>query len=249
MSIFGKIGRSFNVGGVKVDTVLDSHQIDCFGSITGTVNMVGGSYPQTINGIKVSLETTGKHGDMIHNISLAEISQYESFELQPGQVHSIPFTLELPGNTPVSPTIRGRSYTSNLTKVNVKTEIEIPGLNATDVDPITVIARPEHNAVLEGMVEAGMVLREMDVEYFYQAGTFAQEFELRPGGGWTDIEEIEVVFEPFEDVLRVHFKTEKIWSYHESNQYLDVEWTADAHSIKQAVRDFVDSKWRNTYRY
>ncbi len=119
------------------------------------------------------------------------------FRLAAGQRHSVPFTVTLPWETPVTE-LHGQHLGVVL---GVRTELAVAGArDKGDLDPLDVAPLPAQEAILEAFGQLGFGFKSADLEYGRIAGTgqrlpFYQEIELTPAPQYAhQIDEIEVTF-------------------------------------------------------
>ncbi|MCV2489352.1 sporulation protein [Geodermatophilus sp. YIM 151500] len=187
-------------GGAGVDAVLDSPDTTPGGTVTGTVHVTGGSVPQEVNEIRVALEATvevesGDHS-WREDVSFGTTAVAGSGRIEPGARHAVPFRFAVPWQCPITAIdgwhLRGM-------RIGLVTRIDIPGsLDATDLDPVTVLPLPVQRSVLVALDSLGFAFRGADVEKgrlhgsdlpFYQEVEFAPPHSLRGR-----VNELEVTF-------------------------------------------------------
>lgn len=119
------------------------------------------------------------------------------FRLGAGEPRSVPFTVALPWETPVTE-LHGQDLGIVL---GVRTELAVAGArDKGDLDRLGVGPLPVQEAVLEAFGALGFGFRSADLEYGRIGGTgqqlpFYQEIELTPGAQYAHrITEIEVTF-------------------------------------------------------
>ncbi|GAB3959522.1 sporulation protein [Streptomyces sparsus] len=199
--VFKKLLGSLGVGGPTVDTVLAPGAVLPGGSLTGQVHLKGGSADFDIEQITLELvaRVEAEHDDG-ESEGLAAFGRFTvggGFRLAEGEQHSVPFTLELPWETPVT-----ELYRQALGIVlGVRTELAVAGAkDKGDLDPLTVSPLPVQEAVLEALGRLGFGFRSADLEYGHIRGTgqqlpFYQEIELDPAPQYAyAMRELEVTF-------------------------------------------------------
>ncbi|CAH0347696.1 sporulation protein [Bacillus sp. CECT 9360] len=196
MSVFNKVLASIGIGSAHVDTKLERERFRPGDLVTGSVEIIGGSVPQKIDEIYLSVHTTyvkeydGKKLTQIATIHKIRIN--EPFEVAPTEKKEIPFTFNLPYETPV---------TSGKTKVWISTGLDIK--NAVDPKDEDFI-RIEPNELIQSTFSAlealGFQLRNADCEEapyrFRKRMPFIQEFEFIPktGAYKGKLDELEIAF-------------------------------------------------------
>jgi sporulation-control protein len=166
--------------------------------VEGVVQIKGGNVEQNIDSIYLSLFTTYERKTDDHRTTVTtEIGRYrltQSLVIQPNAVREIPFSFELPLDTPI---------TIGKTKVWMQTGLDIRNaLDPADRDYITVAPTPLVAAFLDSLSQLGFRLRNADCEQakgiFRRRLPFIQEFEFVPVSGAFRgrLDELEVVFLP-----------------------------------------------------
>lgn len=216
--MFKKILASVGIGGAKVDTVLHT-EILCPGDhFKATVMIKGGDTEQDISGLDLALVTRVKverdDTEMVVNKTLRSWHITDRFTLQAGEVREIPFEGQLPLETPIS----ANGARNNQTKVWLATGLNIDmALDASDKDPLNIIATSTQNKVLQAMDACGYSLVKADVEEgvlraqnFQSSLGCYQELEYRPGGfALFGLNEVEVSFVATENQTHILFELDR----------------------------------------
>jgi sporulation-control protein len=196
MSFFKKMLASVGIGSAKVDTVLDTAQVTVGGTLSGVVHVQGGATEQQIDRIYLYVKTQYIKEENDHKVTReAEIGKYlltDAFVLQPNERKEIPFSFQLPEQTPM--TLRNAP-------VWVETGLDIQmAVNPTDRDYIQVVPSEGIQTVLDALDALGFRLREVTNEYASRLGgrlPFVQEFEFVPTHEFRGrLDELEVMFFP-----------------------------------------------------
>jgi sporulation-control protein len=187
MSVFKRMLSAFGVGGLSVDTVLDSSAV-CPGEVLrGRVSIQGGSHDVVIDAVVLSLVTRveveygGGERDGVGEFHRLVVQR--DVRVPAHQRLDIPFQLSVPWETPV--TVVGEAHLPGVT-VGVRTELEIKGApDKGDLDPVAVRPLPSQNRVLDAFGELGATFRTADVEVGRIVGVpqeigFYQEIEFFP---------------------------------------------------------------------
>lgn len=196
MSVFNKVLASIGIGSAKVDTKLEKDQYMLGEEVSGVIEVQGGSVQQHIDEIYVTLHTNYKIESDDHTYyQTATINHYlinESFTILPNEKRQIPFSFQLPFETPL---------TYGSTKVWIKTGMDIKNaLDPKDEDYIQVVANPLVQSVLNAVHELGFQIREVECEkapfHFSSRSPYIQEFEFVPVRGEYRgrLKELEFVF-------------------------------------------------------
>lgn len=213
MSVFKKFLASVGIGAAKVDTHLAQNSLCPGEMLAGEVYIRGGDVTQEIDDIYLKIATEYEReyeqGDKERTICeecvLVKYLLSERFSLQPQEEKIIPFSLQLPYETPLT---MGRQPVYLRTGLDIKQAI-----NPKDRDEIAVKPHPLMQGVLEAIENLGFHLREVDCEYAphsYRTYPFVQEFEFRPTGKYRNhLDELEVIFALNSDQLEVLLQIDK----------------------------------------
>jgi sporulation-control protein len=196
MSFFDKVFASVGIGAASVDTKLEKDTYMPGETVQGVVEIKGGKIEQQIDEIYLSLNTTylKESDDRKYNVT-ATIDRFRlttPFTIRSNERKEIPFTFQLPYDTPLS---IGRS------KVWVTTGLDIKGgVDPSDKDYLKVIPNQLMTAVFNAVDNLGFRIREADCEEAPRRLRgrlpFVQEFEFVPTSGLFrgKLDELEVVF-------------------------------------------------------
>ncbi|MFF4521919.1 sporulation protein [Streptomyces bluensis] len=199
--VFKRLLGSLGVGGPTVDTVLNPGAARPGGGLTGQVHLKGGDADFDIEHITLELvarvEAEHEDGESEGVVTFERFTVAGGFRLAAGQHHSVPFTVALPWETPIT-----ELYGQPLGIVlGVRTELAVAGAkDKGDLDQLAVGPLPAQEAVLEALGQLGFGFRSADLEYGHIGGTgqqlpFYQEIELTPSPQYAhQINEIEVTF-------------------------------------------------------
>ncbi|WP_026576601.1 sporulation protein [Bacillus sp. UNC438CL73TsuS30] len=198
MSFFNKVFASVGIGAATVDTKLEKDTYMPGETVKGIVEVCGGKVEQQIDDIYLSLSTTylREADDRKYSVT-ACIDRFRlttPFTIQVNERKQIPFSFQLPQDTPVS---IGRS------KVWVSTGLDIKnGVDPSDKDYLKVVPNPLMTAVFNAIDNLGFRIRDADCEEaphrMRRRLPFVQEFEFVPASGpfRGKLDELEVVFFP-----------------------------------------------------
>ncbi|PLT28716.1 sporulation protein [Peribacillus deserti] len=183
MTLFNKMLASIGIGTANVDTKLDSDRYQPGQTVRGQVEIKGGSVEQKIEEIYLTLHTTfiKEHDDKkyTHTAALEKLRLNDPFTVAPGEVRSIPFSLLLPNDTPL---------TYGRTKVWISTGLEIKNaVDPSDEDYIQILPGALVHSALLALTDLGFKLRQAECEAVsYKLNhhlPFIQEFEFIPVNG------------------------------------------------------------------
>ncbi|MEV1065037.1 sporulation protein [Streptomyces sp. NPDC050263] len=199
--VFKRLLGAIGVGGPSVDTVLDGGAVLPGGALSGQVRLRGGGAAVEVEeiGLELVARVEAEHGDGESEGTVA-FERYVvggGFRLGEGEERSVPFTVAVPWETPVT-----ELYGQPLGVVlGVRTELVVAdGRDRGDLDPLTVRPLPVQEAVLEALGQLEFGFRSADLEHGRIGGTgqrlpFYQEIELTPPSRYAHaVTEIELTF-------------------------------------------------------
>ncbi|MFB6466137.1 sporulation protein [Cytobacillus sp. Hz8] len=198
MSLFNKIFASVGIGAATVDTKIEKSTIIPGEIVKGEIDVQGGSIEQKIDSIYLSLYTTYiKEVDDKKYSSSGLIDGFriaESFQLQPNERKVLPFSFQLPIDTPIT---IGRTKIWVSTGLNIKNAVD-----PNDKDYLKIMPTPLMSSVLQAISDLGFRLREAECEEapyrLRNRFPFVQEFEFVPAAGSFKgrLDELEMIFYP-----------------------------------------------------
>jgi sporulation-control protein len=199
--VFKRLLGSIGVGGPAVDTVLAPGATLPGGSLAGEVHLKGGGADFDIEHVSLELvarvEAETEEGEHEGTVAFERYTVAAGFRLAAGEQRTIPFSVTLPWETPVTE-LHGQPLGVVL---GVRTELGVAGArDKGDLDPLTVRPLPTQEAILEAFGQLGFGFASADLEYGHIGGTgqqlpFYQEIEITPSPRYAHaVEEIEVTF-------------------------------------------------------
>ncbi|HCA87692.1 MAG TPA: sporulation protein [Streptomyces sp.] len=198
---FKKLLASMGAGGASVETVLTEANVVPGGVVQGEVRIQGGSVAQQIEGLSVGLqarvEVESGDNEYKQDVEFHKQRLGGAVEVQPGAVHSVPFALEIPWETPIT-MFMGRHLTGM--NVGVTTELEIArAVDSGDLDPVNVHPLPAQQAILDAFGGLGFRFKNADLERGHIRGTrqrlpFYQEIEFLAPQQYRGLNQIELTF-------------------------------------------------------
>ncbi|MFE8016781.1 sporulation protein [Streptomyces antibioticus] len=199
--VFKRLLGSLGVGGPTVDTVLDPGAVMPGGQLGGQVQLKGGDADFTVEHITLELvarvEAEHDGGESEGVVVFERFTVGGGFRLAAGELHSVPFSVTVPWETPVTE-LHGQALGVVL---GVRTELAISGAkDKGDLDQLAVRPLPVQEAVLEALGRLGFGFKSADLELGRIGGTgqqlpFYQEIELTPAPQYAhQVNEIEVTF-------------------------------------------------------
>ncbi|MET9132393.1 sporulation protein [Streptomyces antibioticus] len=199
--VFKRLLGSFGVGGPTVDTVLDPGAVMPGGQLGGQVQLKGGDADFTVEHMTLELvarvEAEHDSGESEGVVVFERFTVGGGFRLAAGGLHSVPFSVTVPWETPVTE-LHGQALGVVL---GVRTELAISGAkDKGDLDQLAVRPLAVQEAVLEALGRLGFGFKSADLELGRIGGTgqqlpFYQEIELTPAPQYAhQVNEIEVTF-------------------------------------------------------
>ncbi|MFI7100139.1 sporulation protein [Streptomyces sp. NPDC050161] len=198
---FKKLLASMGAGGASVETVLFEENVVPGGVAQGEVRIQGGSVAQEIQGLSVGLqarvEVESGDEEYKRNIEFTKVQLGGAFEVQAGAVHTVPFGLEIPWETPIT-TFLGQHLRGM--SVGVTTELAIArAVDSGDLDPVNVHPVPAQQAILDAFGQLGFRFKAADLEQGHIRGTrqrlpFYQEIEFHAPQQYRGLNEVELSF-------------------------------------------------------
>ncbi|GAA2478833.1 sporulation protein [Streptomyces sp. NPDC059506] len=198
---FKKLMAAFGAGGASVETVLTEPNVVPGGVVQGEVRIQGGSVAQQIESVSVGLqarvEVESNDGEYKQDVQFHKQQLGGTFEVQPGAVHTVPFGLDIPWETPVT-TFMGQHLTGM--NVGVTTELAIArAVDSGDLDPVNVHPLPAQQAILDAFGQLGFRFKNADLERGHIRGTrqrlpFYQEIEFYAPQQYRGLNQVELSF-------------------------------------------------------
>jgi sporulation-control protein len=215
--VFKKLLAAMGAGGASVETTLDNPNVVPGGQVQGKVHLAGGEVPQEIEGVSVALvaRVEVESGDSEHQQNLAFHHRPLSgrFELQPKAPVTLPFSLEIPWETPIT-VIGGQSLYGMA--VGVGTEVSIArAVDKGDLDRVAVHPLPAQDRLLAAFANIGLRFKRADLERGRIRGSmqqlpFYQEIEFGPSPQLAaGMNELEVTFVAGPTAMEVIMEVDK----------------------------------------
>ncbi|MCC5893221.1 sporulation protein [Exiguobacterium sp.] len=211
--MFKKLLSSIGVGAATVDTRLADSHCEPGGTLEGVVHVKGGNVEQSVDRIYIFFNTLYKHEvndkATYSTFTIEKISLNEApFLIGPDEVKEIPFTIDVPFNTPLSVS-QSKSW--------IETGLDIAqAVDPKDEDAIVVKPNTTQQVVLDALDAIGFRLKKADTEMLparHRSGRLpiAQELEYSPNGTRFDrkLDEIEVVLLQDESSLDLLIQVDK----------------------------------------
>ncbi|WP_337061043.1 sporulation protein [Kineococcus sp. G2] len=193
------LAARFGAGAASVDTVLDRDVVQPGGTVSGRVVVVGGSVAQDVEevvvGLQARVEVESGDSEWREDVVFGRARVGAGFTTVPGERSELPFSLQLPWQTPV--TAIGGWHLRGV-HVGVVTKLVIAGaVDPGDLDAVTVAPLPVQQAVVDALGSLGWRFKHADVEKGRVRGSdlpFYQELEFAPPRGVRGVNELEVTF-------------------------------------------------------
>lgn len=207
--MFKKILASVGIGAAKVDARLFDDTLMPGEAIAGEVHIIGGDVPQNVDDVYLYIVTEYKQevddSTVTRECELVKYRLAERFSLQPRETKVMPFSVQLPYETPL---------TIGHQPVYLRTGLDISSaIDPKDKDYLQVRPHPLMQQVLNAVESLGFQLKEVDCEYSRHLGSrypFVQEFEFRPIGKYRGrLDELEVIFSLHADGLEVFLEIDR----------------------------------------
>ncbi|SCK39786.1 sporulation-control protein [Streptomyces sp. SceaMP-e96] len=237
--VFKRLLGSLGVGGPSVDTVLDAGAVLPGGSLTGQVYLKGGDADFTIEHITLELvarvEAEHDDGESEGAVVFDRFTVGGGFRLAAGEHRSVPFSIMLPWETPVTE-LHGQSLGIVL---GVRTELGVADAkDKGDLDPLSVRPLPAQEAILEALGRLGFGFKSADLELGHIHGSgqqlpFYQEIELVPSPQYThQVNEIEVTFLANPGGLEVVLEADKRGGFFAEGHDAVTRFTVGHHDVQ-----------------
>ncbi|MET9055608.1 sporulation protein [Streptomyces bacillaris] len=248
--VFKKLLGALGVGGPSVDTVLQPDPALPGGALSGEVRLKGGGSDVTVEGITLLLvaraEMEGQDEEHEGTVVLERFTVGGGFRLAEGAEHSVPFTVTLPWETPVTH-LHGQHLGPVL---GIRTELEVAGArDKGDLDALAVAPLPAQEAVLEAFGQLGYGFRSADLEVGHIRGTGQQlpcyqEIEIVPPAEHAHaVNEIEVTFLASPGGLEVVIEADKRAGLFSGSHDTVHRFTTSHHPAPQADRNAEVDGW------
>ncbi|GAB2971947.1 sporulation protein [Streptomyces pseudoechinosporeus] len=237
--VFKRLLGSLGVGGPPVDTVLDPGAALPGGSLSGQVHLKGGDADFEIEHITLELvarvEAEHEDGESEGAVTFDRFTVGGGFRLGAGEERSVPFTVTLPWETPITE-LYGQPLGIAL---GVRTELAVAGAkDKGDLDQLTVRPLPVQEAILEALGQLGFGFRSADLEYGRIGGTgqqlpFYQEIELTPAPQHAhQVNEIELTFLAAPGGMEVVLEADKRGGLFSSGHDAVTRFTVGHHDVE-----------------
>ncbi|WP_410499510.1 sporulation protein [Chitinibacter sp. S2-10] len=208
--MFKKLFASIGVGGATVNTLLDNPSVYPGGTLSGHVEISGGSVEQQIEHVDLVLmaeaEREGEHGEVRIALPIGQFRAASNLRVNAGETVRLPFSLTLPLELPVNNGIAlatpGYTYQPRVkAAVWIHTDLAIASaVDADDRDFLDVHPLPQMQRLIAAMGALGYAHTSTDVEVgtlrvneVYSSLGCYQEFEFRPAqGGFSRVQEVEI---------------------------------------------------------
>ncbi len=179
--MFQNLFAKFGYGAAKVDLVLHQNTFTLGDTVQGELRIQGGKVKQRINKIDVELLLSIYKDGNEYRQQIQHFPFHHSFEIQPGEHRSFPFTYDLPMNLPISASSVQFYF---ITRLDIAS-----GVDSSDRDYIQIEPPIPLQRVLTALNQLGFQEKHDSREF---EGSL-QEFELAPVSGpfYQQVREVE----------------------------------------------------------
>lgn len=211
MGFARRLLSSIGVGAATVDTKLEKEEFYLGEEVKGVIEIRGGDSEQEVDGIRLEVQTYYKRESGDNTVT--ETGTIERYPIsghtviQEGQSEELPFSFQLPYDTPLSV---GR------TSVWVRTALDVKmAFDPSDSDKITVRPNRTIEAIFDAVKSLGFALHEADNEELphrlRRRLPFGQEFEFKARRGEFKgrLDELEMVLFPDEGSVDVILQVDR----------------------------------------
>lgn len=248
--VFKKLLGALGVGGPSVDTVLQPAPVLPGGPLSGEVRLRGGGSEVTVEQVTLLLvarvEAEGQDEEHEGTVVLERFTVGGGFRLAEEAEHTLPFTVTLPWETPVTE-LHGQPLGPVL---GIRTELAVAGArDKGDLDPLAVAPLPAQEAILEAFGQLGYGFKSADLELGHIRGTGQQlpcyqEIEIVPPADRAHaVNEIEVTFLASPGGLEVVIEADKRAGLFSGSHDTVHRFTTSHHTVTQAERNAEVDSW------
>ncbi|MFD4988237.1 sporulation protein [Streptomyces sp. NPDC058374] len=240
---FKRLLASLGAGGASVETVLTEVNVVPGGVVQGEVHIQGGSVDQRIEGLSVGLQARVEveSGDQEYkrDIEFAKMRLGGEFQLAAEAMHTVPFGLEIPWETPITVFSGHRLPGMN---IGVTTELAIArAVDSGDLDPVIVHPLPAQQAIIDAFGQLGFRFKHADMEQGHIRGTrqrlpFYQEIEFYPPSQYRGLNQVELSFVADDRAMDVVLEMDKKGG-------LFSESSDTFRSFQVGLHDFQNTDW------
>ncbi|RZE88339.1 sporulation protein [Streptomyces albidoflavus] len=240
---FKRLLASLGAGGASVETVLTEVNVVPGGVVQGEVHIQGGSVDQRIEGLSVGLQARVEveSGDQEYkrDIEFAKMRLGGEFQLEAEAMHTVPFGLEIPWETPIT-VFSGHQLPGM--NIGVTTELAIArAVDSGDLDPVNVHPLPAQQAIIDAFGQLGFRFKHADMEQGHIRGTrqrlpFYQEIEFYPPAQYRGLNQVELSFVADDRAMDVVLEMDKKGG-------LFSEGSDTFRSFQVGLHDFQNTDW------
>ncbi|MBL0778956.1 sporulation protein [Streptomyces albidoflavus] len=240
---FKRLLASLGAGGASVETVLTEVNVVPGGVVQGEVHIQGGSVDQRIEGLSVGLQARVEveSGDQEYkrDIEFTKMRLGGEFQLEAEAMHTVPFGLEIPWETPIT-VFSGHQLPGM--NIGVTTELAIArAVDSGDLDPVNVHPLPAQQAIIDAFGQLGFRFKHADMEQGHIRGTrqrlpFYQEIEFYPPAQYRGLNQVELSFVADDRAMDVVLEMDKKGG-------LFSEGSDTFRSFQVGLRDFQNTDW------
>jgi sporulation-control protein len=255
--VFRKLKAAFGAG-VEVDTVLRNSNVRPGEMLQGEVRKVrmrGGGVDYKVEGVTIDFTAVVEveSGDSEYNATYSFLRSRVTgpFELPSGAQQAVPFSIQVPWETPIS-AIAGHPLRGM--RLGVSTELALAGaLDKGDLDPLFVNPLPVQEHLIAALDRMGFGFKKADLERGTLQGSqmpFFQEIEYYAGPEYRRFfNELELTFITNQAYMDVILEADKrggfLTSGHDVYNRFRVHPGDHPGAVEQALRGGLESMARN----
>ncbi|MDR7302278.1 sporulation protein [Haloactinomyces albus] len=212
--MFKRMLQAVGIGGPSVDTIVSDEASGPGGHLTGEVRVGGASGAADIQKIVLSLAAEVETGDEEkRGMEFQQLVVAEDFRLEAEEHRTIPFTIPLPWETPIT-TVHGQPLRGM--RLGVSTQVAVAkAVDTSDMDPIRIEPLASQQPVIDALLAMGSHIKNADIEHGHIRGVhqefpFYQEIAFSPPPQFADrVGEIELTFVAWPEGLDVVLEADK----------------------------------------
>lgn len=207
--MFKQTLAALGIGGATIDAILESPSAEPGGMLQGRLLIQGGSVPQEVRSIELSVETEyiQEHDNHTsrHSYVLGRYRLPQALRTQPGAKQEVPFSIQVPWGAPI--TVGGQQSW-------LKSQLDVEAaIDPKDHDEILVRPTPLQARLLQAMEKLGFSIYRAYCEKsrLGRGVPFVQEVEMKPRSGAFRgrLDEVDVVMWPSSGNLEVLLEVDR----------------------------------------
>lgn len=234
MSVLRRMLTRVGIGGISVDTILEKDSYVIGEQLSGIVNIEGSSMKQTIDGIYLTLSIKFvrklRKRKIYTRFDLHRVKIADKFILQSNEKKEIPFSFEIPLDTPIT-------LENDLVWVHTNLDIK-NAIDPVDVDYVKIKPDEKMTNIINEIENAGFSLNKVELnespEKYKFRHPFVQEVSFLPNKKGNNIESLNMIPLNNEEfsIEFVHNSESKSFIVNQSNE------KSIKNEISQYMKDF-----------